>query len=141
MSAYALIKDGIVVNAVLWDGEGEIFQEFETYEIGEGEAVGPGFTAEKDQKGNWVFTAPVVVVTPEQQAQKNLNTAQSEYSLASSQITALNQRIEDEDYSDELTADIVSALKTSWTKYRKELRAYIEKSDGAVKLPSPPVNA
>lgn len=141
MSGYALIKDGVVVNAVVWNGEGDLFSEYETYEIKEGDQVGPGFTAEKDKKGNWVFTAPVVEVTPEQQAQKNLNAAQSEYSLASSHITALNQRIEDEDYSDELTPDIVSALKASWTKYRKELRAYIEKNDGAVKLPSPPDKA
>lgn len=138
VSSYALIKDGVVANAVLWNGEGDLFPEYETYEIKEDDQVGPGFTAEKDKAGNWVFTPPVVEITPEEQAQKNLSTAQSEYNLASAQITALNQRIEDEDYSGEFTEEAVAKSKADWTTYRKALRAYISAADGAASLPKAP---
>ncbi|MCX2201459.1 hypothetical protein [Pantoea agglomerans] len=138
VSSYALIKDGVVVNAVLWNGEGDLFPEYETYEIKEEDQVGPGFTAEKDKKGSWVFTAPVVEITPEERAQKNLSTAQSEYNRASAQITALNQRIEDEDYSGDYTEAAVAKSKNDWTTYRKALRAYISEADGKEALPAPP---
>ncbi|MEN4597878.1 hypothetical protein ABEG75_07900 [Pantoea agglomerans] len=138
VSSYALIKDGVVVNAVLWDGEGDLFPEYETYEIKEQDQVSPGFTAEKDKKGTWVFTAPVVEITPEEQAQKNLSAAQSGYNLASAQITALNQRIEDEDYSGEFTEEAVEKSKADWTTYRKALRAYISAGDGTASLPKAP---
>ena len=134
MSAYALIKDGIVVNAVLWNGEGEIFQEFETYEIGEGEIVGPGYSAKKDEKGKWTFSAPVVELTPEERDNKNIQDAQSSYDRASAQITSRNQIIEDEDYSSS-SEEAVRAQLSTWTTYRKALRAYINKGDG--KLPQP----
>ncbi|MEN4667723.1 hypothetical protein ABEG72_15900 [Pantoea agglomerans] len=134
MSAYALIKDGIVVNAVLWDGEGDLFQDFETHEIKEGEIVGPGFFAEADQKGNWTFTAPVTEVTEEEKAEENLRSAQAEYDLASAQITALNQRIEDEDYSGEYSQEAVVSSKIEWTNYRKVLRAYLAAGDGTSDL-------
>lgn len=135
MSGYALIKDGVVVNAVVWNGEGDLFSEYETYEIQEGDQVGPGFTAEKDKKGNWIFTAPVIVLTDAEKAEINLRTAQAEYDLASAQITALNQRIEDEDYSDDYTEEAVAASKAAWTNYRKALRAYISSGDGTKSLP------
>jgi len=137
MSAYALIKDGLVVNSVLWNGEGEIFQEFETYEIGEGEIVGPGYSAKKDAKGKWTFSAPVVELTPEEQANKNIQEASSSYDRASVKITSLNQVIEDEDYSSSSEEDIRAELAT-WTSYRKALRAYIAKGDGKVSLPESP---
>ncbi|WNK50201.1 hypothetical protein RM153_07670 [Pantoea agglomerans] len=140
VSSYALIKGGVVVNAVLWNGEGDLFPEYETYEIKEEDQVGPSFTAEKDKKGSWVFTAPVVEITPEEQAQKNLNIAQSEYNHASAQITALNQRIEDEDYSGELTEAAVAKSKAELTAYRKALRAYIAEASGRDVLPKGPVN-
>lgn len=138
VSSYALIKDGVVVNAVLWNGEGDLFPEYETYEIKEGDQVGPGFNAKKDDKGNWVFTAPVVEITPEEQAQKNLSAAQSEYNLASAQITALNQRIEDEDYSGDYTEGAVAKSKADWTTYRKALRAYIAEATGKGDVPKGP---
>lgn len=137
MSAYALIKDGVVVNAVLWDGEGDIFQDYETYEIKEGEQVGPGYTAQKDSKGKWSFSAPVVEVTPEEQANKNIQAASSSYDLATAKITSLNEIIEDEDYSSYPETDVRAQLAT-WTSYRKALRAYIAKGDGKVTLPESP---
>ncbi|MEN4621814.1 hypothetical protein ABEH29_10525 [Pantoea agglomerans] len=137
MSSYALIKEGIVVNAVLWDGQGDIFQEYEKYEIKDGEQVGPGYTAKKDSKGKWSFSAPVVEITPEEHANKNIQAASSAYDLASAKITALNEIIEDEDYSSYPEADVRAQLST-WTSYRKALRAYISEADGKEALPAPP---
>lgn len=136
-SSYALIKDGVVVNAVLWDGEGDLFPEYETYEIKEEDSVSPGFTAEKDKKGNWVFTAPVVELTPEEKANKNIQEASSSYDRASVKITSLNQIIEDQDYSSSVEEDVRAELAT-WTSYRKALRAYLAKGDGKVSLPKSP---
>ena len=42
MSTYALIKDGQVVNTVVWDGEGDIFEGYETVKI-DGLGVGIGW--------------------------------------------------------------------------------------------------
>lgn len=54
MSTYALIKDGQVVNAVVWDGEGDIFEGYETVKI-DGLGVGIGWTYDGKK-----FTAPPV---------------------------------------------------------------------------------
>lgn len=137
MSAYALIKDGVVVNAVLWDGEGDLFQEFDTYEIGDGETVGPGYSAKKDSKGKWTFSAPVIEISPEEQANKNIQDALSSYDRASVKITSLNEVIEDEDYLSFSEEDVRAELAT-WTSYRKAIRAYIAKGDGKVALPKSP---
>jgi hypothetical protein len=135
---YALIQSGMVENVVVWDGEGDIFSDYTTYKIKEGETVGPGFSAEQDSSGNWEFIAPVVVVSPEEQAAINLQKAQSEYERASSKIAALNEQIADEDYTG-TTEDAVKASMTSWTTYRKALRSYIAASDGTQELPEAPV--
>lgn len=54
MSTYALIKDGQVVNTVVWDGEGDIFEGYETVKI-DGLGVGIGWTYDGKK-----FTAPPV---------------------------------------------------------------------------------
>ncbi|HHD7198034.1 TPA: tail fiber assembly protein [Enterobacter kobei] len=54
MSTYALIKDGQVMNTVLWDGEGDIFEGYETVKI-DGLGVGIGWTYDGKK-----FTAPPV---------------------------------------------------------------------------------
>ncbi|MDF7658292.1 hypothetical protein PUG81_04870 [Erwiniaceae bacterium L1_54_6] len=137
MSNYALIKNGSVENVVVWDGTGDLFSDYTAQVIADGEMVGPGFVAEQDSSGNWTFSAPVVVITPEEQAAINLQAAQSEYDRASDKITALNQQIEDEDYTG-TTEDVVKASLTSWTTYRKALRAYISTGDGSATLPTAP---
>lgn len=136
-NGYALIKDGLVQNVVVWNGEGDIFSEFETYEIPDGVAVGPGYTVTK-KGSDYTFAAPVVVKSPEQIATENKFTANSEYDRASSKITALQQQIDDEDYSSTDTEESVKARKTVWTNYRKSLRAYISAGDGTADLPKAP---
>lgn len=137
MTGFALIKDGVVENVVVWDGQGDIFSDYSTYEIKDGEVVGPGYSAEQNSSGNWEFKAPVVVVTPKEQEALNLQSAQSEYARASEKITALNEQIEDEDYTG-TTEDAVKADLTTWTAYRKALRAYIAADDGSAALATAP---
>ncbi len=38
MSTYALIKDGVVENIVVWDGTGDIFSDYTTVNIDDVEA-------------------------------------------------------------------------------------------------------
>ncbi|MBV6817801.1 flagellar export protein FliJ [Rahnella sp. PD12R] len=138
MGSYALIKDGVVENTVAWDGTGDIFDDFITYEMKEGDIVGIGYSASQDSNGNWAFAAPVIVVTPEEQAAINLQKAQSEYDRASAKITALQQQIDDEDYSGTDTEASVAATKSIWTNYRKALRTYITAGKGSLDLPAMP---
>lgn len=56
---YALVKDGIVENVVIWNGEGDLFNEFETVNIDE-QTAGIGWAYD----GN-VFTAPIEPVQPD----------------------------------------------------------------------------
>ncbi|HDT0752070.1 TPA: tail fiber assembly protein [Enterobacter kobei] len=42
MTGFALIKDGVVENVVVWDGQGDIFDEYETVNI-DGLSVGIGW--------------------------------------------------------------------------------------------------
>lgn len=69
---------------------------------------------------------------------ENLQTAQDEYDSASEHITALQQRMDDDDYDDTNTEESVKALKATWTTYRKALRAYISSADGTKSLPAAP---
>lgn len=78
--------------------------------------------------------APVVEMTPEEIAIQNLATANAEYASASNMISALNDQIADEDYTD-MTEGSVKALLTRWTDYRKALRAYLKLADGSANIP------
>lgn len=138
MSIWAVIKNGMVVNTVVWDGTGDIFDEFDTYEIKDGEVIGIGYSASQDSNGKWTFAAPVIVVTPEEQAAINLQKAQSEYDRASAKITALQQQIDDENYSGTDTEASVAATKSIWTTYRKALRAYSAAANGSLTFPIAP---
>ena len=137
-NGYALIKNGVVEQVVVWDGQGDLFSDFTTYALPDGAIAGPGYIAsEKD--GYYEFSAPVIVKSSAQIAAEKKLIANSEYDRASSKITALQQQIDDEDYS---TPDVEASLKNNkalWTNYRKSLRAYINDSDGSYPLPSEPV--
>ncbi|WP_267411823.1 hypothetical protein [Pantoea sp. GM_Pan_4] len=137
MSSYALIKDGLVANVVVWDGNDGVFDDYTTHELTGDEVVGPGFSAVQGSDNDWVFTAPVIELSPEEQTEINLVNAQSGYEQASSEIQSLNEQIEDEDYSIQSEDELKSSL-ASWTTYRKSLRAYINAGDGSKTLPSPP---
>ncbi|MCK7098855.1 tail fiber assembly protein [Enterobacter kobei] len=53
MTGFALIKDGVVENVVVWDGQGDIFDEYETVNI-DGLSVGIGWAYDGKK-----FTAPL----------------------------------------------------------------------------------
>ncbi|ELY2859500.1 hypothetical protein SMC83_001943 [Cronobacter sakazakii] len=67
-----------------------------------------------------------------------LNSAESEYTRATLQINALNEKVEDGDYSEGETEESVGAVKKAWTDYRIALRAYIKAADGTQQLPKAP---
>lgn len=76
-----------------------------------------------------------IVKTPEEIAADNMATARTEYDRATANIVALNEQIEDEDYTGTSEAMVKNNL-ISWTDYRKQLRAYIKAGDGSQTLPS-----
>ncbi len=43
MGVYALIKNGIVENTAIWDGEGDLFPDYLVVELSENESAGPGW--------------------------------------------------------------------------------------------------
>lgn len=61
--------------------------------------------------------------------------ASYEYSNATGVITALNERIADDDYPG-TTEDTVRSELVKWTNYRKLLRGYINSGDGRKALPT-----
>lgn len=151
---YALIKDGFVVNIVVWTGEGDIFSDFTTVEITESftaaidDAYVNGTSYAKPRDGYeytfsadslaWVITKEGTTEKAAAEAAGNLVIAKSEYESASEKITALQQQIDDEDYSESDTAEAVAEVKASWTTYRKALRAYIATGNGSATLPAQP---
>ncbi|MGE4892688.1 hypothetical protein AB8890_22000 [Yersinia enterocolitica] len=132
MASYALIKNGVVENVIIWDGKGGMFSDYQVVELGEDTVAGPGWAY--DGK---IFTAPAIVQTPEEIAMQNLLTANAEYGRATARIDVLNEQIEDEDWTGTTEAGVNAAL-TSWTTYRKALRAYIKLGDGSQPLADAP---
>ena len=153
---YAFIKDGAVGNIAVWNGEGDIFADFTTVEITDtfaaaiGDAYIDGVLYAKPRDGyeytfssdslKWTMTAEGAAAKTAAVAAANLETAQSEYARASEKITALQQQIDDEDYSETDTAETVAAAKATWTAYRKALRAYIAANDGTAALLQAPIS-
>lgn len=68
----------------------------------------------------------------------NLQQAQVEYDNASARIRLLQDRVDDEDYDDTYTEEAVKQEKSTWTAYRKSLRAYLTANDGTKDLPTAP---
>lgn len=151
---YALIEGGVVVNIAVWNGEGDIFSDFTAVEITDtfaaaiGDAYINGVLYANPRDGyeytfstdmlKWTITSEGAAAKAAAVAAANLETAQSEYNRASDKITALQQQIDDEDYSGADTAATVAADKATWVTYRKALRAYIAAEDGGALLPQKP---
>ncbi len=58
MHIYALIKNNIVENIVVWDGRDNLFEGYEVFEITKPTFISPGFSAHKDENGEWIFQPP-----------------------------------------------------------------------------------
>ena len=132
MPNYALLKNKIVENIAVCESDEYATTFFSDYTVVNVDNImaSPGWTY--DGK---TFSAPKVELTKEEINLSNLEKASSEYSRATSQIDAINEQIEDEDWIDSTEEDVKSLL-ASWTDYRKKLRAYIKFADGSVALPS-----
>ena len=154
MSNYAVVKDGFVVNVVVWDGTGDIFADTTTIELTDkvsafiGDAYLDGGVISKPRDGYeykfndkskaWEMTDESKALIADKDKKKNLTFAQGEYDRASTKLTALEQRIEDDDYDEVNTEKSIASEKTKWTTYRKSLRAYISAGDGTASLPKAP---
>lgn len=55
IKTWAEVKDGQVVDLVLWDGQGDLFKGKLMIDVTENEGVGVGFSA-SEIKGKWEFT-------------------------------------------------------------------------------------
>lgn len=156
MSGYAYIRNGFIENMIEWDGKTEynpgsdvtLIEITKDFSPQQGDAYLNGVLYPRpDYKYDYTFDTEKMVwnITSESATQKdkddavsNLGTAQAEYDRASEQITALQQRMDDEDYDDSNTEESVKAEKSTWTTYRKALRAYIAAGDGTNPLPTAP---
>jgi len=154
MSDYAIVQDSFVINTVEWDGNGNIFDGYITFEVDSGNAASIGdayinstlYPKPRDgydydfdnEKLEWVITAEGATQKAKLQAEINLAIAQSEYDRASDKIDAFDDQIEDEDYTATDTEAVVKSNRSAWITYRKSLRAYISAADGTVTLPIAP---
>lgn len=128
---FALVSNGMVENTIAC----------ESYELAKDLYPGHLIIAIADVivAAGWVydgegFIAPEIVKTPEQIAEDNLKTAQSEYDSATIRINALTEQIQDSDWG-ELGEGAVRAELGSWIDYRKLLRAYLKLNDGSKDVP------
>lgn len=135
MMKFALINDNCVVNIFICDSEKlacELFSNDGLVVNVDGTPVSVGWLYSEGE-----FIEPVINKTKDEIAAENLALAREGYVQASEQITALMEQIEDEDYAD-ATEYIVKESLSSWTDYRKKLRAYIKAEDGSQSLPVAP---
>ncbi|MFH3036165.1 tail fiber assembly protein [Enterobacter hormaechei] len=130
MSTYALIKDGQVMNTVLWDGEGDIFEGYETVKI-DGLGVGIGWTYDGKK-----FTAPPV---PEPTHEELVRQAEVEKQAL---INDANSYIDGNQWPSKLAlgrlSDDDKALFNEWLDYLDALGAVDTSTAPNITWPVPP---
>lgn len=130
MSTYALIKDGQVMNTVLWDGEGDIFEGYETVKI-DGLGVGIGWTYDGKK-----FTAPPV---PEPTHEELVRQAEVEKLTL---INDANSYIDGNQWPSKLAlgrlSDDDKALFNEWLDYLDALEAVDTSPAPDITWPLPP---
>lgn len=130
MSTYALIKDGQVMNTVLWDGEGDIFEGYETVKI-DGLGVGIGWTYDGKK-----FTAPPV---PEPTHEELVRQAEVEKLTL---INDANSYIDGNQWPSKLAlgrlSDDDKALFNEWLDYLDALGAVDTSTAPNITWPVPP---
>lgn len=136
MENYAVVEDGKVTNIVVWDGKSE-WAPYNGDVIPAPDGIGIGWLY-----ADGSFTTPALpenVKTQEDIDAEKIAGANSEYIIASEHITALNEQIEDADYT-VMDEELVRSLLAEWIEYRKKIRAFIAAGDGSKDLPRPPSN-
>lgn len=139
MSIYAVVADGKVVNTIVWDGVTPLGDDEQPFAVlinpDPVNGLVPGIGWHYD---NGEFSPPPVPEkTPEQKATENIQTAQSQYDMASKKINALQEQIYDEDWTN-ISEDDLRAELAEWTAYRRALRSYLSTADGNQSLPEQP---
>lgn len=135
MGRYALIKNGMVINTVVWDGEAEVdFGEgVTTVELGPADPVSIGYSYE-----NGVFTAPPLTEeqTEAERAALKVSNSQTKTLLmseATQRISVLQDAVDLEMASEEEAAAL-----PLWKKYRVLLSRIDANTPDTVNWPEKP---
>ncbi|MEG0870365.1 MAG: tail fiber assembly protein [Hafnia sp.] len=114
MSIYALVKDGVVENTVIWDGEGDLFPDYQVVELKENENAGPGWSYDGTE-----FYAPA---EPEKSHEELVAEAKQHKEALLSEAQATIRL-----WQTELQLGIISdedkASLSAWVRYIKALQA------------------
>jgi len=117
MGTYALVKNGIVINTIIWDGDDFDFDKgVEQIEILDGVSVSPGYLYNEG-----IFSAPPL--TDEQIEEKRLQAMADNMAFKSelmAQATAAIAPLQDAVDLDEATDKETASLKL-WKQYRVAL--------------------
>ena len=115
---YALVKDGVVENIVLWDGEGDLFEGYVAVNI-DGLGVGVGWTYDGKK-----FTAPVEPPQPELTHEELVQQAELQKQYL---IDQANGYIDSKQWPSKLAlgrlSDADKALFNQWLDYLDALEA------------------
>lgn len=114
MGIYALVKDGLVINTIIWNGDDFEFDEgVRPVEILDGASVSPGYLYKNNK-----FSAPPL--TAEQLEEQRLQMVASNQAVKSellAQATAAIAPLQDAVDLDEATSSEAASLK-KWKQYR-----------------------
>lgn len=115
---FALVKDGIVENIVIWDGEGDLFEGYKAVNI-EGLGIGVGWTYDGKK-----FTAPAEPPQPELTHEELVQQAEFQKQTLISQA---NEYIDSKQWPSKLAlgrlSDADKALFNQWLDYLDALDA------------------
>lgn len=139
IKTYALVKDGIVINTILWDNEDQPDFDYgkssgvEAVEVAEGTAVDIGYLYSKGK-----LSAPPL--TEEQKAEIESRQIAANLSLKELLISEATQRrdiLQDAVDLDEATEEEKTALPL-WKKYRLLLSRVDANTSGQIQWPDKP---
>lgn len=127
---YALVKDGFVANTVIWDGEGEMFADYQTIIFTDGIIAGPGWTY--DGKNFHPPKEPEkshgkLVEDAEQQKESFMNEATSEIVVWQTKLLV-----------GRTLTDLEKARLNAWLDYIDELNAVDPTQVPDINWPIPP---
>lgn len=134
MGTYALVRDGIVINTIIWDGENFDFDKgVEQIEVLEGISVSPGYFY-----NNGTFSAPPL--TEEQIEEQRLQAIALNMTIKSesmAQATAAIAPLQDAIDLDEATDEEAHLFKL-WKQYRVALNRIDANTAEPVNWPETP---
>ena len=135
MTGYALIKDGLVINTVVWDGKEEVNfgDDVEAVDITDNPDVGKGYIYI-----NGAFTPPPL--TAEEEAEKISLAKQENIAVKNSLISEANLKISVlQDALDlEMATDQEKAELPLWKKYRVIISRIDENTADVIIWPEKP---